>query len=374
MKLRREAVIRRVCVRVQLMRLIGWGDRLREFVQMGVEASDVAMPGVQRLVVVHKSVENKFINSINEVQVKVVEEAQPSRSGLMTFQLESFCQETLEAAAARLQVLVMDEYGAVVTDLVQTREALVRVEERQGWRLDLIQSLQQRNSGLEQELEEWKARVVLLSSSVEEISSPIERLREERASQGKKVKELQLQNQGLERQLALAVIKQVRADRKCNTVKLIFELKDMLVLKELDFHEKELDSHIASVNAALEQKMEYLQEAHREEINLKKEIISRLKYILGKMAGCVDELKNEQDFMKAYVQEAKEDMKKADLKLVKLNMVARKDKLKSKLAVIKYDKMKQMFKDALKEEKKYIRKMLRFWQRSVVLSRKKTRP
>ena len=332
------------------------------------------MPVVQLLVVVHKNLGNKFIDSMSEVQLKVVEEAHPSRSDIVTFKLESFCQETLGAAAARLQVLVMDEYGAVVTDLVQTREALVRVEERQGWRLDLIQSLQQRNSGLEQELEEWKARVVLLSSSVEEISSPIERLREERASQGKKVKELQLQNQGLERQLALAVIKQVRADRKCNTVKLIFELKDMLVLKELDFHEKELDSHIASVNAALEQKMEYLQEAHREEINLKKEIISRLKYILGKMAGCVDELKNEQDFMKAYVQEAKEDMKKADLKLVKLNMVARKDKLKSKLAVIKYDKMKQMFKDALKEEKKYIRKMLRFWQRSVVLSRKKTRP
>ena len=94
----------------------------------------------------------------------------------------------------------MDEYGVVVADLVQTREALVRVEERQDWRQNLIQSLQQRNSGLEQELEEWKARVVLLSSSVEE------RLREERASQGGKVKELQLQNQGLERQLAMAVI------------------------------------------------------------------------------------------------------------------------------------------------------------------------
>ena len=171
------------------------------------------MPVVQLLVVVHKNLGNKFIDSMSEVQVKVVEEAHPSRSDIVTFKLESFCQETLGAAAARLQVLVMDEYGAVVADLVQTRETLVRVEERQDWRQDLIQSLQQRNSGLEQELEEWKARVVLLSSSVEE------RLREERASQGRKVKELQLQNQGLERQLALAVIKQVRAVRMCDTEK-----------------------------------------------------------------------------------------------------------------------------------------------------------
>ena len=310
---------------------------------MGVEASDVAMPVVQLLVVVHQSLQNKFINSMNEIQVKVVEEAQPSRANMVTFQLESFCQETMEAAVARLQVLVMDEYGAVVADLVKTREALVGVEERQDWRLELIQSLQQGNARLEHELEEWKARVVLLSSSVEE------RLREERASQGKTVKELQLQNQGLERQLALAVIKQVRAVRMCDTEKKIFEQKDMLVLKEQDRHEKELDSHISSVKAALEQTMEDLKEAHKEEINLKEEVISQLRSSFAKLEGNVEEMKNEQDLMKAKVRGAEKDMKNADLKLLKLEMVSRKDRQKAKLAVIKYDKMKQMFQDALKD-------------------------
>ena len=125
----------------------------------------------------------------------------------------------------------------------------------------------------------------------------------------------------------------------------------MIVLEEQDRHEKELDSHISSVKAALEQRMEDLKEAHREELNIKEEIISQLESSLAKLEGNVEEMKNEQDLMKAILQGAKEDFKNADLKLVKFDMVSRKDRLKAKLAVVKYDKMKQMFKDALKDKK-----------------------
>ena len=73
---------------------------------MGVEASDGVLPVVHLLVVVHKSLENKLINSMKEVQVEIVREAQSIRSEMVTLKLESLCQETLEAAATRLQVLV----------------------------------------------------------------------------------------------------------------------------------------------------------------------------------------------------------------------------------------------------------------------------